>query len=151
MSVAVDECEERIYGVGELSVEEIAPIITETLASYGEQVISEFNLEKYVRYVAVDNPVYYLSYATSGITSLENYIDAKESSSEARNEYVSFIDSSIDPKRIAEGLRSPFNENTYKRFSETFGVNNADSTENSDGVGESLYFAPLEERVWPAA
>lgn len=151
-AVAVDECEERIYSAADADTpEEHAAIISEVMALYGEDICEMLKLERYFRYVASDNPVYYLSYAVSEIQSIENYLDSVEDFGAAQKAYAEFIEDSIDPAKTAEGLRAAFSEDTYKDLVERFAVESEDNEENETESEGSTVYAPILEWLLPAA
>lgn len=142
LSAAVDECEERIYSATDAdSKDDYSEIISEITSTYGEDISKKFQLEKYFRYVAPDNPVYYLSYAVSEIASMEFYTMASDDYQAAVDAYVNFVEESTDSERIKEGLMQSFDENVYKELTEIFGVDSDSDDEDNyeDSIAYVIY------------
>ena len=143
LATAVDECEERIYSSELASEEACAAIISEVVKTYGEELAEELSMSFYFRYVAVDNPVYYISYATSELASISHYIKAEADPDGARAAYVKLL-KTTDFIGFKEGLDrcgflDPFSEDTFKSITDTFSV-----TEKTE-EGEALYLIFSEE------
>jgi hypothetical protein len=138
LSVAVDECEERLYTSGVQSVEDISSIVSEVTSLYGEDISEKLRLEKYFRLVAPENPAYYLNYAVSEIVSMGNYVDATEDLAKAQSDYDDFIFDSYDPEITKLGLRDAFEEETYEALIDTFsGEDGADNGDGEDTDGKT--------------
>ena len=135
LATAVDECEEQIYSAEALTAESYAKIISDTVKTYGEELSEELRIAFYFRYVAVDNPVYYISYATSELASVSHYIKAETDPNGARDAYVKLI-KTVDFVGFKEGLSrcgflDPFSEDTFKSLVDTFSKD--EKTESGEG------------------
>ncbi len=143
LATAVDECEERIYSSELASEETCAAIISEVVKTYGEELSEELRMGFYFRYVAVDNPVYYISYATSELASVSHYIKAQTDPEGAKDAYVRLI-KTTDYQGFKEGLDrcgflDPFSEETFKSIAETFAVNENEKSEGEDAESGTVY------------
>ena len=83
-----------------------------------EGIEESFDMVTYVKYVSILQPVYYISYATSEISSISLYLIAEENYATAQEIYRK-LQEDIDPTAgfLANvelaGLMSPFAEETY--------------------------------------
>lgn len=127
----IDEFENRVYcdplNQYDTAVE-LDALMEEICQDYGgidfiNQNVAD--IQWYWRVVTVESPVYYISYATSGIVALEFYLDATDNFNEAVEKYKLLIEGSGSAVGFAEailevGLSGAFSEETYKRLKNTF-------------------------------
>lgn len=126
-ATVVDECEELIYTANTpYSAEEYDTLIDSVIASYGSYVQESFpNLRNYFKMVAVNSPVYYLSYATSELASMSLYQIAEEDFETAIGAYTALVETVTPDSRFlaslnAAGILSPFEEETFVKLTEVF-------------------------------
>ena len=77
MSTAVDEFEQTVYAMDEATLKnaDLQQLFVNIMKGYG--IADLFNTD-YWRYVAVDSPCYYISYAMSALPSLGIYAKAQK-------------------------------------------------------------------------
>ena len=120
----IDEFEQAIYtldSVEDYTSAEFDAIMTNICEKYGGVEWLAENLAdplEYWRMVAIDNPVYYISYSVSAISSLEILALAEEDRAAALTAYTTLVegvteeDGFLGALEIA-GLTSPFSEETF--------------------------------------
>ena len=142
LATAVDECEEKVYTsvTSDTTEAQLAEIITEALSVYGEDIVEEYRLELYFRYVAAENPVYYLSYALSEVVSLTSFVEAEDDLTAAQRDYLKFVDDSIDTDAIIDGLEEAFDEDTCVDIVDVFSLGTKD--DSSDSLDNESVYAP---------
>ncbi len=127
LCVVIDEFEMQVYQNADHMtdpVRELDALMSTVLEGYGgvdffNATIADAN--SYWRYVAPESPVYYISYAVSGIASIELFAQAQENLSSATAGYCRLVeeageDASFLATLQAAGLGSPFDRNTYLRM-----------------------------------
>ncbi|MBQ7335021.1 MAG: hypothetical protein IJW92_00920 [Clostridia bacterium] len=117
-SLIVDEFEEAVYTAETpVTAAEFDQLMLDICAKY-EGIEESFDMVTYVKYVSILQPVYYISYATSEISSISLYLIAEENYATAQEIYRK-LQEDIDPTAgfLANvelaGLMSPFAEETY--------------------------------------
>lgn len=124
----VDEFEERVYTAA-TPVTDYESIARELAEYYGGwdflSSVSGMDPYMYIQYVASQNPLYYLSYATSSIASLGFYILGTEDYEAAQESYRVLQEDISEYNTFDEvielvGLYSPFEEETYISLFELF-------------------------------
>lgn len=137
-STIVDEFEEEVYK----AVAEDSDFDVEDMRKLREEVCSKYTTENgnisidssinYIRNVALNNPVYYLSYATSLIASYTyQNIAFTEGYEEAQAQYVDLL-VNVNPdllfKELVEELNlfSPFEESTFQTLKKMFSYSDID-------------------------
>ncbi len=126
----VDEFEQYVY-THEITdpTTELDQIMQSISATYGNGFFDNFvDLQSYWRYVVIESPVYYISYAVSGIMALDLYRDAKFDYTSATEQYRALVeevteDATLQDFLTISGLGSPFDEETYKRIAQTVSAN----------------------------
>jgi len=125
MATIIDEFEQRIYALESVegyTSEDFDAIMTDVCQRYGGAEWLTDNLYdpyEYWRLVAVDNPVYYVSYAVSAISSIEILGLVESNRDQAYTVYTNLVegvtaqDGFINALNKA-GLTSPFEEETFK-------------------------------------
>ena len=108
-----------------MTVEDFDAIMNE-VASANEYAgfFDKFNVDpnEYWKMVAIDNPVYYVSYSVSAIASLSIYAMALEDTDAAYASYRALVETDgiedmgyIEALTVA-GVASPFDESTHKKI-----------------------------------
>ncbi len=119
----VDEFEQYVY-THEITdpTTELDKIMNDIVQSYANGRFKSFvDMNQYWRAVVIESPVYYISYAVSGVMALDLYSVAKQDYTAATEQYRALVedvtgeDTLQDFLQIA-GLGSPFDEETYKRI-----------------------------------
>jgi oligoendopeptidase F len=128
----VDEIEETVYSLNykPLTVQTLDVIISEVCDNYGGIEFLNTNIfsrgvNEYFREVSVRQPIYYLSYATSAVSSLALYKNAKDDRDSARDKYkvlVENVDVTLGLKKCLSRAEfsSPFSEETFTSIVELF-------------------------------
>ena len=125
VSTVVDEFEEYIYTVSArnpLTVIDYDRAMDSICASYGgteffEEYITD--MQMYWKYVVIESPVYYISYAVSGVAALALYEEATYDYARAQQTYRKLLEN-VNPEKeflgnlVDAGLRTPFDERLYR-------------------------------------
>lgn len=125
--VIIDQFEQQVYthkNAGNLTEAEYEEIMENVAQNYGgiEYInTSILDLQSYWRLVVLDSPVYYVSYAVSGMTAIGLFANAEEDPERARQCYIRLIEESAEDAGFLETieqaeLNSPFDEITYERI-----------------------------------
>ena len=125
----VDEFEEMVYMTVDSNMSiplDFDDLIDTICTQYGdsdfvETYITDMNL--YWKYVGIEAPVYYISYATSGVASLALFSEAKEDYAAAQEIYRKLVEDADCTRGFAEnlkdaGLPSPFEASAYTAIRE---------------------------------
>lgn len=125
--VMVDEFEQQVYtheNAGNLTEDEMDAIMEEIAENYGgiryiDQTI--LDIQGYWRQVVLESPVYYVSYAVSGITALNLFTMAQEDETHARQCYIKLQEEQSEDREFLEsihsaGLSGPFEEDVYEQI-----------------------------------
>ena len=128
MATIIDEFEQIIYSLDSvegMTSADFDAIMTEVCEKYGGQAWVSANLTdpyKYWRLVAISNPVYYISYAISAVSSTEIFYIAEEVGQEEAYAVYRVLVEGVTPEDgylgalSKAGLGSPFDEETYERI-----------------------------------
>jgi len=133
IATVVDDFEETVYKLDEpLTSEKIDSIIDGLEKKYGIEDIELLDMNSYIRQVVVSNPVYYISYATSALSSMGLYcIIQNEGYDAAYDCYERLQEGPLDATFIENleyaELPIPFDEETFKLISDTIGLDAADA------------------------
>ena len=119
----VDEFEQYVY-TNEIidPYTELDEIMQDICDSYDGGTLTDIlDMESYWRHVVIESPVYYISYAVSGISALELYSYGVADFGVAAEMYVALIEGADHSKSYLEileaaGLGSPFDASTYERI-----------------------------------
>ena len=131
----IDEFEYSVYTLNnedklfaDYTSEDFDNIMSEVCEKYGgkdyvDTVFTDIN--KYWRNVVVEQPVYYISYATSGLASVNLYVLACQNRGEARNAYQKLItqsDTSLGFVTTLEtaGFVNPFTSRAFDSLTDFF-------------------------------
>lgn len=124
-AAAIDAFEQRVYSLESVegfTGEDYDAIMDEVLAEFGHD--NEWfadgltDMHEYWRRVAIDNPVYYISYSVSAIAALEVFALAEEDYDAALVAYSKLVDGITEEDGFIGALKkagfgSPFDEDTY--------------------------------------
>lgn len=126
IATAIDEFEQKIY-YGNYLPTEYDSVMAEVHASYDmEDIYSLSDMQWYWKMVAVSSAVYYISYATSQIASINLYVIAEQYGYEyAQEVYRKLQEEGSSEQGFVEvilnsGLPNPFLEQTYIDMVEVF-------------------------------
>ena len=122
LSTAVDEFEEAVY-TGKADLQNLDTEMESIGKSYGgvaflEEFTEAGDLGLYWRNVVVSSPVYYLSYAVSGVAAMALYLEAEADYPKAQSMYRALVEESYSYESYTEllaavGLSSPFEAEVY--------------------------------------
>lgn len=121
----VDEFEEKVYShpnAGNLTAEEYDQLMEEVAEQYGGIKYIDDNvsdIQYYWKVVAMESPVYYISYAVSAVAALNIYTLSQENEAQAREVYRQLtVEANEDEGFLwhisKAGLAGPFDETIYK-------------------------------------
>ena len=125
VATIVDDFESRLYKltdaqIDKLNLASLENVMKSVCKDYGgiAKVNSLVDIQSYWRMVALDNPVYYISYATSGMVALSLYSAIEQDTATGREKYRKLVEE-IDYEAgflgnlQALNLASPFDETAY--------------------------------------
>ncbi len=128
-SSAIDSFEQKVYSLESVegyTSEDFDAIMKDVLVEFGGNVgiFERVDMFNYWRSVAVDNPVYYISYAISAVAAVEVFAMAEEDYEAAKVAYSKLVEgvSAEDGflKTLTNaGFTTPFEEETFKKVSQT--------------------------------
>ena len=131
LCMVIDEFEMTVYqNAGQIAkpTEDFDRLMYTVLERYGGEDFFVENIADpylYWRYVTIENPVYYISYAVSGIATIELYAAAEENYKAAQETYrklaeeVAPSDGFLAALQLA-GLGSPLDAKTYTKIQLAF-------------------------------
>lgn len=119
----VDEFEQYVYTHEIKNPEiELDQIMNEIVMSYGDGFLNEMvDFNGYWRMVVIESPVYYISYAVSGVMALDLYSIAKQDYVQAVKQYQALVEDVTEECTLQDfleiaGLGSPFDKETYQNI-----------------------------------
>ncbi len=123
----IDEFEQQVYAsdrAGEMTVSEYEALMAEIAEPYGgiDYICEEImDIQLYWKYVVLESPVYYISYAVSGVAAVDLFSVAEENLEEAFAVYVRLIEEPQEDQGFLgniqyAGLAGPFEETVYQRL-----------------------------------
>lgn len=130
VSVMIDEFEEKVYTNAAASLEADLAVLEgymdEICTRYGGKAfIEEYitDISDYWKFVVIESPVYYISYAVSAISSLTLYSMAAEDYTKALSVYNDLTAGELIQDAFLEnlqkaGLATPFEESVYVSISQ---------------------------------
>lgn len=140
----VDEFEYKVYTNGDLAnftANNFDSLMAEVCVSYGgiDYVNSNFaNINNYWRRVVVEQPVYYISYATSSIASIGLYVWATDDRAEARKAYSKLVElpssDGFTSSLEKAGFLNPFEQSTITKISNYLKGDKAPETEGESSL-----------------
>ena len=135
VSTIVDNFEYYVYThveeIKNYTAQDFDNKMNEICNNYGGRTFVDtvvIDINRYWRLVVAEQPLYYISYATSGVASISLYVEADSSRAGARSIYVSLIKQHLEDKGFEAnltnaGLVSPFKKDAFNRI-ETFLLGN---------------------------
>lgn len=130
--VMVDEFEERVYhheNAGNLTLEEYDAIMESVARSYGgiDMITSDImDVQTYWKMVVLESPVYYISYAVSGIAAINLYTIAQSDIDSAEESLRVLMEEPLEEEGflaniLHAGLTGPFEETVYEQLYRRYG------------------------------
>lgn len=130
--VMIDQFEQQVYShpnAGTLTLEKYDAIMEQIALDYGGiEQIDEYitDIQAYWKRVVLESPVYYISYAVSGVAALELYTVAENDSDLAWQTYRKLMEEPVEGEGFltnisAAGLRGPFDETVYAQIHSRYG------------------------------
>lgn len=122
----VNEFEMKVYDSSSTyTKEDYTKIVLDLCAEYNVKEMVIDAVIKYVLYVAIQSPVYYVSYSLAYIASIDLYIKATTDYKAAQECYRILQEDAAKVNGFKEalafaGIGSPFNESTFKKIYEAF-------------------------------
>ena len=124
VSTMVDDFENRVYNlesVENFTSKEFDQIMTDVMNEYGgeDYILSNIgDMHNYWRRVALDNAMYYISYAVSATASLGLYATAITDEAKARESYIKLVEVMAGSRFLNalqnSGFRSPFTKGAFQ-------------------------------------
>lgn len=129
--VMIDEFEQRVYSsehAGNMTVAEYDAIMEDIAVTYGGiDYICEnmMDVQLYWKYVVLESPVYYISYAVSGVAAVNLFTIAEENPEKAHSIYITLIEDPLEEEGFLgniqhAGLAGPFEETVYQQLYERY-------------------------------
>lgn len=129
--VMIDEFEEKVYSdknAGNLTLEEYDAIMAEVAENYGGLTFVQENIldiQSYWKQVVLESPVYYVSYAVSGIAAINLYTVAQENEDYARECFRKLMEEPVEDEGFlaniqSAGISGPFEEGVYLRLMQRY-------------------------------
>lgn len=119
----VDEFEQYVYTHKITNPEaELDKIMDQIVMHYGDGFLKDrVDFYKYWRIVVIESPVYYISYAVSGVMALDLYSIAKQDYEQAVKQYQALVEDVTEECTLQDfleiaGLGSPFDKKTYQNI-----------------------------------
>lgn len=130
--VMIDQFEQQIYShpnAGRLTLEKYDAIMEQIALDYGGIARIEDNvvdIQAYWKQVVLESPVYYISYAVSGVAALDLYAIADSDPDRAWEIYRKLMEEPLEGEGFlanisAAGLRGPFDETVYAQIYSRYG------------------------------
>lgn len=130
--VMIDQFEQQVYShpnAGTLTLEKYNAMMEQIALDYGGiEQIDEYitDIQAYWKQVVLESPVYYISYAVSGIAALDLYAIAENDSDRAWEIYRKLMEEPLEGEGFlanisAAGLHGPFDETVYAQIHSRYG------------------------------
>lgn len=130
--VMIDQFEQQVYShpnAGTLTLEKYNAMMEQIALDYGGiEQIDEYvtDIQAYWKQVVLESPVYYISYAVSGIAALDLYAIAENDSDRAWEIYRKLMEEPLEGEGFlanisVAGLRGPFDETVYAQIHSRYG------------------------------
>lgn len=129
--VMVDEFEQMVYThqrAGELTQEEYDAMMAEIAEAYGgiDYISTILNVQRYWKRVVLETPVYYVSYAVSGLAAINLFTAAETDAATAQQMYVKLIEEPVEDAGFLAniqnaGIAGPFEETVYGQLWKRYG------------------------------
>ena len=125
--VMIDQFEEQVYkhpNAGNLTLEEYDQIMEDVAEDYGgidRITATVLDIQSYWKYVVLEYPVHYISYAVSGICAINLFFEAEEDPAQAMEIYRRLMEEPLEGEGFlaniyAAGLEGPFSKTAYERI-----------------------------------
>lgn len=129
--VMIDEFEQIVYShenAGNLTLDEYDAIMAEIADQYGGVTFVQENIldiQSYWKQVVLESPVYYVSYAVSGISAINLYTVAQENQEVARECLRKLMEEPLVEEGFLAniqnaGISEPFDEGVYLRLMQRY-------------------------------
>ena len=129
--VMIDQFEQMVYthkNAGNLTLEEYETLMETVAEDYGgiDFVTDEIlDVQRYWKMVVLESPVYYISYAVSGLAAINLFTAAESDEENARQMYMKLIEEPIVEAGFLgniqnAGLSGPFEETVYEQLVERY-------------------------------
>lgn len=129
--VMVDQFEELVYtheNAGNLTLEEYDAIMEQVAEDYGgiDYICDEIlDVQRYWKMVVLESPVYYVSYAVSGLAAINLFTVSETDEDRARQVYIKLIEEPLlDAGFLGNiqnaGLAGPFEETVYEQLRQRY-------------------------------
>ena len=129
--VMIDEFEQLVYShenAGDLTVKQYDKLMEQVAERYGGiRYFTEnvFDIQLYWKYVVLESPVYYISYAVSGVAAMNLFTIAEENKDDARKIYCKLLEEPLTEEGFLEnithaGLSGPFEETVYEALHDRY-------------------------------
>ncbi len=123
----IDGFEQMVYSsdsAGNMTLQEYEVLMASVSEDYGGiQWLTEniMDIQLYWKYVVLESPVYYISYAVSGIAAIDLFTIAEEDFQSASEIYIKLIEQPQEGEAFLgnirwAGLAGPFEETVYQRL-----------------------------------
>lgn len=115
----IDEFEETVYKAAiPYSADDFDDLLKQISMKYGTNLYDNLRINDYIKHIMIRSPIYYLSYATSAVASVEFYLIAEDKGyEEAKESYRKLQEGNPDEDLIYNleyaGLSNPFKEETF--------------------------------------
>lgn len=130
--VMIDQFEQQVYShpnAGSLTLEKYDAMMEQIALDYGGiEQIEEYvtDIQAYWKQVVLESPVYYISYAVSGVAALDLYAIAENDSDRAWEIYRKLMEEPLEGEGFlanisTAGLRGPFDETVYAQIHSRYG------------------------------
>ncbi len=129
VSIVIDHFEQICYEQMPTTAAEFNQIMADLVSEYGSNALRGVDMDYYWRVVCIESPVYYISYAVSGLSSLELFVHAKETSYAEAQEIYLYLASEVDKdlgffaQVELAGLSLPTSADIYSKLTQFAGGN----------------------------
>ena len=129
--VMIDQFEQMVYtheNAGDMTLEEYETIMETVAEDYGgiDFVTDEIlDIQRYWKMVVLESPVYYISYAVSGLAAINLFTVAEADEESARQMYIKLIEEPVEDAGFLGNLQNagftgPFEEAVYEQLMERY-------------------------------
>lgn len=129
--VMIDQFEQMVYtheNAGDMTLEEYETLMETVAEDYGgiDFVTDEIlDIQRYWKMVVLESPVYYISYAVSGLAAINLFTVAEADEESARQMYIKLIEEPVEDAGFLGNLQNagftgPFEEAVYEQLMERY-------------------------------
>ena len=129
--VMIDQFEQMVYtheNAGDMTLEEYETLMETVAEDYGgiDFVTDEIlDIQRYWKMVVLESPVYYISYAVSGLAAINLFTVAEADEESARQMYIKLIEEPVENAGFLGNLQNagftgPFEEAVYEQLMERY-------------------------------